>query len=179
VRSELHRTLEIGRVARAHVHLDHTLRQTHQAPASPSAAVFLNGGIISTVRLIDDCRVMLDHACLDEVVLQAARAALQAGFDANQDRNRVVHDHWLRDSAQDTATPCRPPSWRAFRVKKGTLGPISTDPPRDLAWVESALDRLQRAQTRTFALLWALFGRDRSTRVQGPRHRRSSTRGWE
>lgn len=131
------------------------LRRAHQALVAPSLAQYLSGGITSTSRLIEDCVLMLDRAGLDTEVLAAAKEALQAAVRANSDRNRVVHDMWMREQGgeEDANTP---PTWRVYRVSRGALGPISSDPPRDLVFVEHALTQLERAHVRVFALYWAL-----------------------
>lgn len=144
-------SLQIGRVARAHVTLDLALRSVHRTLATPGLAMYLTGGVTSTARLVADCREMLKKAAIDEVVIGAADNALRAAIIANDDRNRVVHDMWLFDSDLESTTR----RLQSFQAKKGILGWEASE--RELTFVEDALTGLRRAYIRVLALEWALW----------------------
>lgn len=120
----------------------------------PGLGVYLTGAISSTHRLIQDCREMLKHAGLAPELHEATGAALMAAAAANEERNRVVHDMWMRVDFGSPRSEAEP-TWLSFRSVKGALGAVPT--PRDVTYVDDVLDRLQRAQARIFALRSALW----------------------
>ncbi|WP_088315014.1 hypothetical protein [Kineosporia sp. R_H_3] len=141
--------LEIGRVARAHVNVDFALRQVYQALVMPSAAIVLVADIASTSRLIDDCRLMLKTMFPDGELREAALSILDAAKTANVERNRVVHDMWLRHSVD-------PEKWMAFTKVKGSVGMRAKGDPKDLEYIRAVRDRLRRVHLRMTILIFAL-----------------------
>jgi hypothetical protein len=146
--------LRIGRVARAHTNLDNTLRRVHQTLVSPGLGVYLTSRVSSTNSLVHDCRTMLAKAGLDPDVHAAAQGALVAAKEANELRNRVVHDMWMREPEADQQEQ---PKWTTFRTIKWGMGAEASDPPRDLAFLDHAVDRLARTNLRVSGLVWALW----------------------
>jgi hypothetical protein len=147
--------LRIGRVARAHVHVDNGLRSVHQTLSAPGLAAYLVGQIKSSNVLVQECRTMLAKADVSEDVRTAGDAALLAAAAANTTRNKVVHDMWMRDL--DGEEQDGPPRWMRFRAAKGQLNLAALDPPDDLVFLETALVEVRRAHIRVNALYWALW----------------------
>jgi hypothetical protein len=149
-------SLGIGRVARAHVLLDDSLRRVHQALASPGLGVYLHSEITSTDRLANECKLMIRKAAVGPTVAAAAQGALDAAKAANERRNRVVHDMWLRDV---DASEDQPPRWSAFRVYRGELNITARedDQARDLAYLDAALTLMTRTRIRVMGVHWALW----------------------
>lgn len=144
-------SLGIGRVARSHVRLDHALRNVHSSLTAPGLAIYLQASL-STDRLVEDCKVMIKAARFDNTeIVDASMLALDAAKESNKVRNRVVHDMWMRTPDHPPETP----QWHTYRVQRGQLG-MQSDHARDIGYIESALDQLQRANTRIFALGWAV-----------------------
>jgi hypothetical protein len=148
--------LAIGRVAQAHVQLDFALRQVHQTLMSPGLGMFLSGGVLSVARLIEDIQIMLAKADLDPEILVAAKSALAAARDANEVRNRVVHDMWLpHPELQPVDGQVR---WLTSRPQRGHLNSVSAaGSTRDLSYVADALAAQRRAQLRVLGIHWTLW----------------------
>jgi len=143
--------LGIGRVAQAHVQLDFSLRQVHQTLMSPGLGMFLSGGVVSVTRLIEDVRTRLAKADLDSGLLEAAGSALTAAKEANELRNRVVHDMWLLHP--DSQLVDGQVQWLTSRPQKGHLNRVShVGSLRDLTYVTEALTSQRRAQLRVLGL---------------------------
>lgn len=144
--------LRIGRIARAHVFLDNVLRNLHSTLLSPTQGVYLTENITSTDRLVTDCRTMVTHAPVHPAVREAGLDALTAAQVVNRERNRVVHDMWLRESLEETDDPL----WQRSRIDKRLTG---SEPPRaqELADVDKVRHDLETATIRISGLVKALF----------------------
>jgi hypothetical protein len=145
---------EIGRVAQAHVQLDMSVRNVFVKLAMPSLAVYLVNDSASTAAVVDSCRTMLRRVEGTEQLLSAGLLALESAKQAGEERNRVVHDMWLPDFDGDVAQPER---WSVQRSAKGAFG-MRHAGMRDLESVKRARSKIDRANTRVTALLWALDG---------------------
>jgi hypothetical protein len=147
-------TLEIGRVARAHVHMDIGLRHIYRMLAAPSSAVLLAANINSTKQVIDDVRLMLDKSApfKDSGIAGVATGILDAAAAANTERNRVVHDMWI-PTFSDSTTP--PFEWRTMRRVRGEADLIEQG-PKGLAYARQVWDGLSRVSKRLDALAWFL-----------------------
>ena len=146
-------SLGIGRVARTHVRLDYALREVHRTLVLPGLGIFLQGGL-GTDRLVEDCKLMIKAARLDDTELTAAASeALGAAKEANQVRNRVVHDMWMRELDH----PPDVPRWTQFRAVRGELG-LQGEFTKDMGYIEAAQTQLLRATVRIHALNWGLHG---------------------
>lgn len=151
---EIALTLQIGRVARAHVELDTALRGLFQALVYPSPAVYLAEEITSTSRLVSDCRTMLKRVPTESRLMDAGLGALTAAKVVNEERNRVVHDVWwpmLRFG------PDEPPRWEVLRTQKFHSDPSSQAALRGLDSVQSVLTALRRVTLRITGLDMALW----------------------
>ena len=146
--------LRIGRVARAHVNIDSGLRDVYRTLAMPSLALYLANNNPSTNTLVEDCRLMLRKAVLEDDFREAASKVLAAAKQANEVRNRVIHDMWFADLSVDA--PQDPLTWVTFRNARGELGRLVAEPPRDLTFLDDALKTLQRTTLRVIALDWGL-----------------------
>ena len=147
--------LRIGRVARAHVQIDNSLRLCHQTLMTPGLGVYLTNRVVSTSVLVEDCRLMVAKSEIPEHVAAAAKSALDAAVEASKVRNRVVHDMWLRDV--DDQTPEQAPRWTAHSIARRDRVRRVEEPPRDLDFLDAAVDQLRRTNVRITALLWALW----------------------
>lgn len=149
-------SLGIGHVAQAHVQLDFALRQVHQTLMSPGLGMFLSGGVLSVARLIEDIQIMLAKADLTSEIHAAAKSALSAAKDANEVRNRVVHDMWLpHPESKPVDGQVR---WLTSRPQRGHLNSVSpAGSTRDLSYVADALASQRRAQLRVLGIHWALW----------------------
>lgn len=146
-------SLRIGRIAQAHVQIDHSIRNIYVSFASPGLAVFLANDHDSTKRLIDDCRVMLKKSGVRDEVHAAADAVLLAALDAGVKRNRAVHDMWMRDIAEGGD----PSTWLTMGKQRGGLGFAQNAGPRDLASLDADLEVMQRTYIRLHGLSWTLW----------------------
>jgi hypothetical protein len=105
----------------------------------------------STSNVIQDLMVMISHADLDDRSVHAALASLKAADDANERRNRVVHDMWMSDGSPSDGDPNVYSIQRSrTTVRKPDAQPSPPRQPetRDLAYVDDALVRLTRASIR-------------------------------
>jgi hypothetical protein len=143
-------SLEIGRVARAHVGLDFELVQLYNALIGPSLGSFLANDFM-TGSLIEHCRKMWIKTGFAEQVIEAGRASLEAARAANNRRNRVVHDMWLPQTDSQGAPMAD--SWAAYQRKRGELG-ASSGPPQPLGELHGLIGELARARYRVSAMGW-------------------------
>jgi hypothetical protein len=145
----------IGRVCEVHVLLDWNLGilQAELAilvnPSDPEEAF---SPTLATASRISRCQELLPQSALPEDLRTAGDKALEAAREANERRNRVVHDAWLeRIEAEDG------PAFDRVRIGKAAL----TDEPSDLAYVHDAEQRLASVRGRVSGLLTAM-GRRRN-----------------
>ena len=145
----------IGHVCEVHVLVDWNLGilQAELAilvnPSDPEEAF---RPTLATASRIGCCQELLLQSALPEDLRTAGDDALEEAREANERRNRVVHDAWLeRIEAEDGP---------AFdRVRIGMAG--LTDEPSDLAYVHDVEQRLASVRGRVNGLLTAM-GRRRS-----------------
>lgn len=135
--------LEIGRVARVHVQVDNHPRRVHQTLMTPGLGVYLTNNITSTDGLVKDCKLMLGKADVPGEVHDARQATLSDTKTANEERNRVVHDMWLRMLIEGEEE--EPPRWNVLKIAKGELASGSDTPRRDLEYVVAVRRRLDAA----------------------------------
>jgi hypothetical protein len=135
----------IGRVAQAQVDVEITLRILYVQLTLPSPGAYLVGNRRSIRQLVEDCRVMLANTELPEHVKTAGRAALDDTLAADEPRNRVVHDRWLRDTDDPSGM-----AYQRQRIAKGTIG--FKGEASDLGYVDKAEESLRRVQIRIQAL---------------------------
>jgi hypothetical protein len=135
----------IGRVAQAQVDVEITLRILYVQLTLPSPGAYLVGNRRSIRQLVEDCRVMLANTELPEYVKTAGRAALDDTLAADELRNRVVHDRWLRDTDDPSGM-----AYQRQRIAKGTIG--FKGEASDLGYVDKAEESLRRVQIRIQAL---------------------------
>jgi hypothetical protein len=140
----------IGRVCEAHVQLDWNLGilQAELAilanPSNPEQAFHPT---LATATRIDRCQELLRESTLPEDLRTAGDDALEDAREANEMRNRVVHDAWIkRMKAKDGHAFSR------VRIGKAAL----IDQPSDLDFVHDAEQRLDRACGRLNALVKAM-----------------------
>ena len=140
----------IGRVCEVHVLLDWNLGMLQAELAilaNPSDPEQAFRPTLGTATRIDRCKELLPKSALPEDLRTAGDDALEEAREANERRNRVVHDAWLeRIEAEDG------PAFNRVRIGKAGL----TDEPSDLAYVHDADDRLARVRGRVNALSRAM-----------------------
>jgi hypothetical protein len=144
-------SLLIGRAARSHVQIDGALRQIHTTLCSPGLGVYLNAEIDSTDRLIQQCRTMVNKADLSEEVTSACQAALADAKEANQERNRVVHDMWMPGEEGTDAT------WSRWKRLRTGLGNSFDATPQNLDDVAAVVVHLRRSHIRLHAMYFVLW----------------------
>jgi hypothetical protein len=132
-------TLEIGLVARCHVRLDQALhatvgRLTGQIP-NPKA---------STTSLIDRIEKNIPKVSLPDSTLALIMTALSDARDANERRNRVMHDQWM--AVFDDEGP------RLHRIQRESLTGIDASTETRNA-LSSTSDDLMSAYYRVLGIL--------------------------
>jgi hypothetical protein len=142
----------IGRVCEVHVQLDLRLSMLHAElailamPSDPQQAFKPSPGMAAN---IDRCRKLLAKSALPEDLRMAGSGALEDAREANELRNRVVHDWWL-ERMEDSQTT----SFTRMRAATGVPGLVAE--PSDLAFVDNAEHRVQRAYVRVNSLVLAI-----------------------
>jgi hypothetical protein len=143
----------IGRVCEAHVVLDWTLG-TLQAelaivvnPADPEKAYRPRRTPPLTTSFITRCRKLLSESGLPEDLRVAGDDALDAAWEANKPRNRVVHDAWF-ERIESTAGS----SFTRVVIEDLKL----TDEPSDLDFVQDTEQGLVSARDCLRGLLAAM-----------------------
>lgn len=144
---------EIGNTAQRHVLVDQILTQIYGALASPSAAMYLASNSRSTHYLIVDCKKMLTKSGVKQSIIDAGISALTAANEANEERNRVVHDRWVQNPNQD---PSAKTQFLRLQKEKDTLNGFKVS-TRDLDSVKKSAQNLTRAFIRLHALSMALY----------------------
>lgn len=146
--------LRIGRIARAHVLIDLHIRSAYKHLATPGLGIYLVNTSTSTKTVVEHCRLMMVKADVDDDFRAKAEQVFVAVNAAGVERNRVVHDMWMRDMNFD-GEPL--PTWRGMKATRGQLSPLALDPPRDVEWLDKTLHRMRRTAIRALALSSALW----------------------
>jgi hypothetical protein len=140
----------IGRVCELHVLLDCTLG-TLQAElailANPSDPEVAFRPTVVTARRIARCQELLSQSDLPQDLRIAGDHALEVAQEANERRNRVVHDAWLERIERTDGN-----SFTRVRIS----GDMLTDEPSDLDFVQDAEQRIVSVRDRARALLRAM-----------------------
>ncbi|MDQ6525543.1 hypothetical protein RB608_18130 [Nocardioides sp. LHD-245] len=162
--------LRIGRVARAHVELDISLRWALETIVPPGPAALRINNQISTSKLVGDIRARLEESDISADFQAAAASALQAAEDAGKTRNRAIHDWWLpaRIESSDGSAPRI--AWRGYRAKPGKVG-LAASLSTDLDRLDTAVVTIRRTSARVKAMAQALpeaFSLDTSRAASTP-----------
>jgi hypothetical protein len=134
----------IGRVAQAQVSLDLTLRRLYLDLAGAPAG-HLVVQVNSAKTLARNCQVMWDSMELDNEVKAAGDEALTAAKDADNLRDRTVHDHWVQKSGAND-----PAGYTRRRVDRKTIS--FTEELSDLTYVDNTEAQLLHADIRVAAM---------------------------
>ena len=135
----------VGVTTRWHVLLEQAARHVFTTLVAPTPGVYLAPR--SASQLLTDCKLMLMKADIGEDLRTAGSQTLDAALEANQERNRLVHDLFRGSDQEATWTAVRQP-------RRGQLGGESrTVSLRD---VESSLEALRRCEVRVSMLAWGL-----------------------
>lgn len=105
-------SLWVGRVARAHAHLEYGVANVHQFLSRQVGSVSDHKAVKGFDQLVGECRRLLRISGADREVVISGDVALLAAREATGMRNRVVHDMWLPDPLRDD---WEPPRWNTFR----------------------------------------------------------------
>lgn len=146
-------SLWVGRVARAHAHLEYGVDNVHRflvrrdghLPDSKAAKGF--------DQLVSECRKLLKGVNAIREIQAPGDAALSAARESSVLRNRVVHDMWLPDPLRDG---WEPPRWNTFRRLGDLQGGYASASLQDLAAVVAAHTLLMRTRIRVSGLFMAL-----------------------
>jgi hypothetical protein len=152
--------LYIGKVSRASVLIENTLRHIWINLAGPGLAVALVPTGVD--RLTDECVRMLHKSRRHGRDLKVASIqALRAAKAANAERDRYIHDLWMvnpRDEHADAATFIR------HRVRRHELGPAPTTVTSDD--LVSTYNELRDVYVRIDALEYAVGRVARSQEIE-------------
>jgi hypothetical protein len=132
----------IGRVCEVHVELDWTLGilQAEQAIlANPSDPEQAFRPTVVTASRIARCQELLSQSSLPHDLRFAGESALVVAREANERRNRVVHDAWLERIETENG-----PAFNRVRIGKAGL----TYEPSDLDFVQDAEQHLASVRDR-------------------------------
>jgi hypothetical protein len=91
----------IGKVSQAHVVMERDIRNVLQTLLFPSLGIYLTPTFKSVDQMVDGCRLMLRNADISADVIEAGELVLAAAKNADEKRNRVVHDWWLQRIDED------------------------------------------------------------------------------
>ena len=105
-------SLWVGRVARAHAHLEYGVDNVHRFLSRQVGSVSDSNAVKGVDQLVGECRRLLRESGAEWEVLTSGDAALLAARAATGMRNRVLHDMWLPHPLRDD---WEPPRWNTFR----------------------------------------------------------------
>jgi hypothetical protein len=140
----------IGRVCEVHVQLDWTLGilQAELAIlANPSDPELAFRPAVTTATRISRCQELLSQSGLPQDLRSAGEDALKVAREANERRNRVVHDAWLERIESTDGS-----SFTRVRIREDGL----TDEPSDLDFVQDAEQHLATVRDCVSTLLMAM-----------------------
>jgi hypothetical protein len=146
-------SLWVGRVARAHAHLEYGVANVHRFLSRHAGSVPDHKAVKGFDQLVVECRRLLRRSGADRDVLTWGDMALRAAREATGMRNRVVHDMWLPDPLRDD---WEPPRWNTFRRTGDPQMSYNSASVHDLAVVVDTHTLLARARVRTSGLFMAL-----------------------
>jgi hypothetical protein len=146
-------SLWVGRVARAHTHLEYGVDNVHRFLSRQVGDVPASKAVKGLDQLIGECRRLLRRSGADREVLTSGDIALLAARDATGMRNRVLHDMWLPDDLRDD---WEPPRWNAFRRSGDLQLSYNSASVHDLDMVIDTHTLLARTRLRVSGLFMAL-----------------------
>ena len=145
-------SLWVGRVARAHAHLEYGVDNVHRFLSRQVGNVPDSKAVKGFDQLVGECHRLLRKSGADREVLTSGDIALLAAKEATGMRNRVLHDMWLPDALRDD---WEPPRWNTFR-RTSDLQTSYTASVHDLAMVVDTHTLLARTRVRVSGLFMAL-----------------------
>lgn len=146
-------SLWVGRVARAHAHLEYDVYNVHRFLSRQVGHVPDSKSVKGLDHLVSECRRLLNGSDADRQILTSGDAALLAAREATGMRNRVLHDMWLSDPLRDD---WELPRWNTFRRMGNLETSYATASVRDLAMVVDTHTLLVRTRMRVSGLFMAL-----------------------
>lgn len=103
----------IGVTTRWHVLLEQAAHHVFKTLVAPTPGVYLAPA--SASQLLTDCKLMLKRADVGDDLRADGIQTLDAALEANQERNRLVHDLYMGSDQEATWTAVRSP-------RRGQLG---------------------------------------------------------
>lgn len=148
-------SLWVGRVARAHAHLEYGVDNVHGFLSRQLDSVSESRAVKGFDQLVSECRKLLRSSGADREVLTSGDNALLAARAATGMRNRVLHDMWLPDPLRDD---WQPPRWNTFRRTGDLQIGYASASVQDLAMVMDAHTLLARTRVRVSGLFEVVRG---------------------
>lgn len=160
-------SLWVGRVARAHAHLEYGLDNVHRFLSRQVGNAPDSKAVKGFDQLVGECRSLLRRSGADREVLTSGDIALLAAREATGMRNRVLHDMWLPDPERDDWGPSR---WNTFRRTGDLQMSYNSASVHDLAMVVDTHTLLARTRVRVSGLFMALHATwpTAGARAKGP-----------
>ena len=146
-------SLWVGRVARAHAHLEHGVDNVHRFLSRQVGNVPDGKAVKGLDQLIVECRRLLQRSDADRGVLTSGDIALLAAREATGMRNRILHDMWLPDAVRDD---WESPRWNTFRRMGDVQMSYASASVQDLAMVVDRHTFISRTRGRVSGLFMAL-----------------------
>lgn len=146
-------SLWVGRVARAHAHLEYGVDNVHRFLSRQVGSVPDGKAVKGLDQLVGECRRLLRSSDTDREVLTPGDIALLAAREATGMRNRVLHDIWLRDPMRDDWESAR---WNTFRRTGDLQMSYASASVQDLAMVVETHTFISRTRVRVSGLFMAL-----------------------
>jgi hypothetical protein len=148
-------SLWVGRVARAHAHLEYGVDNVHGFLSRQLDSVSESRAVKGFDQLVSECRKLLRSSGADREVLTSGDNALLAARAATGMRNRVLHDMWLPDPLRDD---WQPPRWNTFRRTGDLQIGYASASVQDLAMVMDTHTLLARTRVRVSGLFEVVRG---------------------
>lgn len=146
-------SLWVGRVARAHAHLEYGIDNVYRFLSRQVGDVPDSKAVKGLDQLVGECRVLLRRSGADREFLASGDLALLAAREATGMRNRVLHDMWLPDPLRDD---WEPPRWNTFRRTGDLQMSYTSVSVQALAMVVDTHTLLTRTRVRVSGLFMAL-----------------------
>lgn len=146
-------SLWVGRVARAHAHLEYGVDNVHRFLSRQVGSVSDSNAVKGVDQLVGECRRLLRESGAEWEVLTSGDAALLAARAATGMRNRVLHDMWLPHPLRDD---WEPPRWNTFRRTGDMQMSYASASVHDLVRVVDTHTLLMRTRVRVSGLFMAL-----------------------
>jgi hypothetical protein len=148
-------SLWVGRVARAHAHLEYSVYNVHRLLTRRVDRRSHRESVKGFDQLARECSELLRESDADRKIVAAGHSALLAARQATGERNRVVHDMWLPTAPLEDSGPAR---WNTLRRSSDVGQSYSAASSQDLTRIVDTHTLLVRTQLRVSGLFMALYG---------------------